>query len=118
MPAGTFDRDDLSAPGEEPAAFWKPLVLTPEHLSQGRHWLAVAGRLRAGVSLAQCILSETCLVLGAILVAQRAVIDDHDPDRNPARCMRQLRRLFDNISLRAAIRRLAAEMPDPPPRNQ
>jgi hypothetical protein len=43
-----------------------------------------------------------------------SVIDDHDPDRNPARCMRQLRRLFDNISLRAAIRRLAAELPPPP----
>jgi tRNA C32,U32 (ribose-2'-O)-methylase TrmJ len=43
-----------------------------------------------------------------------SVIDDHDPDRNPARCMRQLRRLFDNISLRAAIRRLAAELPLPP----
>ena len=39
------------------------------------------------------------------------VIDDHDPDRNPARCMRQLRRLFDNINVRAAIRRLAAEIP-------
>ena len=43
-----------------------------------------------------------------------SVIDDHDPDRNPARCMRQLRRLFDNITLRAAIRRLAAELPLPP----
>jgi tRNA C32,U32 (ribose-2'-O)-methylase TrmJ len=43
-----------------------------------------------------------------------SVIDDHDPDRNPARCMRQLRRLFDNISLRAAIRRMAAELPLPP----
>jgi predicted permease len=53
MPAGTFDRDDLSAPGEEAAAFWKPLVFAPEQLSQGRHWLAVAGRLRAGTSLAQ-----------------------------------------------------------------
>ena len=40
-----------------------------------------------------------------------SVIDDHDPDRNPARCMRQLRRLFENISLRAATRRLAAELP-------
>ena len=47
-----------------------------------------------------------------------SVIDDHDPDRNPARCMRQLRRLFDNIAVRAATRRLAAELPDPPPRNQ
>jgi hypothetical protein len=49
------------------------------------------------------------------------VIDDHDPDRNPARCMRQLRRLFDNINVRAAIRRLAAEIPlapESPPRDQ
>lgn len=43
-----------------------------------------------------------------------AVIDDHDPDRNPARCMRQLRRLFDNVNVRAAIRRLAAELPSGP----
>lgn len=43
-----------------------------------------------------------------------SVIDDHDPDRNPARCMRQLRRLFDNNNLRAAMRRLAAELPPPP----
>ncbi len=40
-----------------------------------------------------------------------SIIDDHDPDRNPARCMRQLRRLFDNIAVRAAARRLAAELP-------
>ncbi len=43
-----------------------------------------------------------------------SVIDDHDPDRNPARCMRQLRRLFDNANVRAAIRRLAAELPSEP----
>jgi hypothetical protein len=42
-----------------------------------------------------------------------SVIDDFDPDRNPARCMRQLRRLFDNPKLRAAVRRLAADMPPP-----
>jgi hypothetical protein len=42
-----------------------------------------------------------------------SVIDDHDPDRNPARCMRQLRRLFENINLRAAMRRLAAALPPP-----
>jgi predicted permease len=53
MPAGTFDRDDLSAPGEEPAAFWKPLIFTPVHLGSGQHWLAVAGRVRPGVSIAQ-----------------------------------------------------------------
>jgi hypothetical protein len=42
------------------------------------------------------------------------VIDDFDPDRNPARCMRQLRRLFDNSKLRMAVRRLAAAMPPAP----
>jgi hypothetical protein len=39
------------------------------------------------------------------------VIDDFDPDRNPARCMRQLRRLLDNTDLRIAIARVAAGMP-------
>ena len=53
------------------------------------------------------------LVVRALLEAF-AVVDDHDPDRNPARCMRQLRRLLDNISVRAATRRLAAELPLPP----
>ena len=53
------------------------------------------------------------LVVQALLEAF-SVIDDHDPDRNPARCMRQLRRLFDNISLRAAARRLAHDLPVPP----
>jgi predicted permease len=53
MPAGTFDRDDLSNPGQEPAAFWKPLVLTPAQLADGRHWLAVAARLRAGTAPGQ-----------------------------------------------------------------
>jgi len=38
------------------------------------------------------------------------VIDDCDPDRNPARCMRQLRRLLDNTDLRIAIARAAAVM--------
>jgi tRNA C32,U32 (ribose-2'-O)-methylase TrmJ len=42
------------------------------------------------------------------------VIDDFDPDRNPARCMRQLRRLFDNPRVRVAVRRLAAAMPPVP----
>lgn len=50
------------------------------------------------------------LVVHALLEAF-SVIDDHDPDRNPARCMRQLRRLFDNVSVRAAARRLAADIP-------
>ena len=50
------------------------------------------------------------LVVQALLEAF-SVMDDHDPDRNPARCMRQLRRLFDNASLRAAARRLAADLP-------
>jgi hypothetical protein len=53
------------------------------------------------------------LVLNALQEAI-SVIDDHDPDRNPARCMRQLRRLFDNVSLRAAMRRLVAALPPPP----
>ncbi len=42
------------------------------------------------------------------------IIDEHDPHRNPARCMRQLRRLFDNSSLRAAVRRLALDVPHAP----
>ena len=53
------------------------------------------------------------LVVSALQEAL-GVIDDHDPDRNPARCMRQLRRLFDNVSLRAAMRRLVGELPPPP----
>jgi tRNA C32,U32 (ribose-2'-O)-methylase TrmJ len=53
------------------------------------------------------------LVVSALQEAL-SVIDDHDPDRNPARCMRQLRRLFDNVSLRAAMRRLVGELPPPP----
>ncbi len=40
-----------------------------------------------------------------------AVIDDHDPVRNPARCLRQIRRLLDNPNLRVAITRLAADVP-------
>lgn len=47
------------------------------------------------------------------------VIDDFDPDRNPARCMRQLRRLFDNPKLRIAVRRLAADVaPQPAPQHK
>jgi len=58
------------------------------------------------------------LVVQALLEAF-SVIDDHDPDRNPARCMRQLRRLLENISLRAAARRLAADLPvEPDPRDR
>jgi len=58
------------------------------------------------------------LVVQALLEAF-SVMDDHDPDRNPARCMRQLRRLFDNASLRAAARRLAVDLPlDPDPRDR
>ena len=53
------------------------------------------------------------LVVRALLEAF-SVVDDHDPDRNPARCMRQLRRLLDNISLRAATRRLAVDLPPDP----
>jgi hypothetical protein len=40
-----------------------------------------------------------------------SVIDDHDPDRNPSRCMRHIRRLLDNSDLRFAVTRLGAEIP-------
>jgi hypothetical protein len=40
-----------------------------------------------------------------------AIIDEHDADRNPARCMRQLRRLFNNARLRAALSRLGSDTP-------
>jgi hypothetical protein len=43
-----------------------------------------------------------------VLQEALSVIDDNDPDRNPARCMRQLRRLMDNSNLRSAIRRLTS----------
>lgn len=48
-----------------------------------------------------------------VLALQQAVtvIDECDPDRNPARCMRQLRRLLDNTDLRVAIARAAADLP-------
>jgi hypothetical protein len=39
------------------------------------------------------------------------VIDDHDPVRNPSRCMRQIRRLLDNTDLRFAVTRLGAGIP-------
>jgi hypothetical protein len=58
--------------------------------------------------------------LEVILQALReaiSVIDEHDPVRNPARCMRQIRRLLDDVSVRVAVRRLAADIPlvpDPP----
>ena len=53
MPAGTFDRDDMASFGEDPAAFWKPLVFTPKLLAAGEHWLWVTGRLRAGTTMTQ-----------------------------------------------------------------
>ena len=53
MPPGTFDRDDMARPGEEPSAFWKPLVLTTKDLADSRHWLSVSGRLSPGTSLSQ-----------------------------------------------------------------
>lgn len=52
------------------------------------------------------------LVLYALQEAM-AVIDQHDPDRNPARCMRQLRRLFNNPNLRAAVGRLSSDNSSP-----
>jgi hypothetical protein len=39
------------------------------------------------------------------------VIDTHDPVRNPARCLRQIRRLLDDPNLRIALTRLAADVP-------
>ena len=39
------------------------------------------------------------------------VIDDYDPVRNPARCLRQIRRLLDDPNVRLAVERLAAEIP-------
>ena len=39
------------------------------------------------------------------------VIDDYDPVRNPARCMRQIRRLLDDPNVRLAVERLAAAIP-------
>jgi len=45
LPAGSFDRDE--------AVFWEPLVFTPPQLTRESMWLAVVGRLRAGVSLEQ-----------------------------------------------------------------
>jgi hypothetical protein len=47
--------------------------------------------------------------LAVVLDANRealTVIEDHDPDRNPARFMRQLRRVYDNPNLRNAVKRL------------
>jgi hypothetical protein len=53
---------------------------------------------------------DLALVLQALQKAI-AIVDEPNSDRNPARCMRQLRRLFGNANLRAAINRLAAEPP-------
>lgn len=53
---------------------------------------------------------DLALVVHALTEALE-VIDIHDPDRNPVRCMRQLRRLLDNSNLRAAVRRLASDRP-------
>ena len=53
MPSGTFDRDDLAAPGEEAAQFFKPLVFTPRQLTETSHWLVVAARVRDEATIAQ-----------------------------------------------------------------
>jgi hypothetical protein len=45
-----------------------------------------------------------------------AILDEPNSDRNPARCMRQLRRLFGDPKLRAAISRVAPEPPLAPGR--
>jgi len=51
------------------------------------------------------IVADLDLVVG-VLDEALAVIHDYDPHRNPARCMRQLRRLLDTPNLRTAMRRL------------
>jgi putative ABC transport system permease protein len=53
MPSGTFDRDDLAAPGQEPAQFFKPLVFTPRQRTETSHWLVVAARVRDEATIAQ-----------------------------------------------------------------
>ncbi|MEO8679609.1 MAG: ABC transporter permease [Vicinamibacterales bacterium] len=53
MPAGTFDRDDLAAPGEEAAQFFKPLVFTPRQRVETSHWLVVAARIRDAATMAE-----------------------------------------------------------------
>jgi hypothetical protein len=53
---------------------------------------------------------DLALILHALQEAF-AIIDEPNSDRNPARCMRQLRRLFGNPNLRAAINRLAPKPP-------
>ena len=50
--------------------------------------------------------SQDLAVVVQVLHEALEVIDDHDPDRNPARCMRQLRRLLNNSHLRSAVKRL------------
>ena len=50
-------------------------------------------------------------VLVHVLREALTVIDDHDPDRNPNRCMRQIRRLLDKPALRVAITHLSAGIP-------
>jgi hypothetical protein len=50
-------------------------------------------------------------VLVHVLREALTVIDDYDPDRNPSRCMRQIRRLLDKPALRVAVTRLGADIP-------
>jgi tRNA C32,U32 (ribose-2'-O)-methylase TrmJ len=50
-------------------------------------------------------------VLVHVLREALTVIDDHDPHRNPNRCMRQIRRLLDKPTLRVAVTRLSATIP-------
>lgn len=53
LPPGSFDRDE--------AVFWKPLILAPDQLNRGQHWLTPVGRLRAGVTLDQARAKLTML---------------------------------------------------------
>jgi hypothetical protein len=47
-------------------------------------------------------------VLVNVMREALSIIDDHDPHRNPNRCMRQIRRLLDKPALRVALTRLGA----------
>lgn len=58
-----------------------------------------------------CASSKDLELIVQVLREAIMVIDDYDPDRNPARCMRQIRRLLDATSLRIALIRVAADIP-------
>jgi tRNA C32,U32 (ribose-2'-O)-methylase TrmJ len=53
--------------------------------------------------------SSDLAVVVAALEEALTIIDDHAPDRNPTRCMRQLRRLLNNSHLRSVVKRLGRQ---------